>query len=278
MLSAIYGAASLSVFLLVGIIGYLFWKGFRVFSIRFFTSVTNSLKGTMGIAGNLVNTLYIVVMTLLIAIPVGVGAAIYMSEYAKQGRLTQIFSFATELLAGIPSVLFGLFGMVFFGGVMGLGYSLLNGALTMTLMLLPLIVRNTQEALRNVPDSYRNGAIGMGADKWHMIRTVLLPSAAPGILTGVILAVGRIVGESTALIFTAGSARMLPRLGREIGENIVRLWEKVWDSGGTLTVELYLQMQNGEYELAFGIGCVLLILVLLINMLLKLAVRGFRKA
>ncbi len=278
LLSAIYGAASLSVFLLVGIIGYLFWKGFRVFSIRFFTSVTNSLKGTMGIAGNLVNTLYIVVMTLLIAIPVGVGAAIYMSEYAKQGRLTQIFSFATELLAGIPSVLFGLFGMVFFGGVMGLGYSLLNGALTMTLMLLPLIVRNTQEALRNVPDSYRNGAIGMGADKWHMIRTVLLPSAAPGILTGVILAVGRIVGESTALIFTAGSARMLPRLGREIGENIVRLWEKVWDSGGTLTVELYLQMQNGEYELAFGIGCVLLILVLLINMLLKLAVRGFRKA
>ena len=207
LLSAIYGAASLSVFLLVGIIGYLFWKGFRVFSIRFFTSVTNSLKGTMGIAGNLVNTLYIVVMTLLIAIPVGVGAAIYMSEYAKQGRLTQIFSFATELLAGIPSVLFGLFGMVFFGGVMGLGYSLLNGALTMTLMLLPLIVRNTQEALRNVPDSYRNGAIGMGADKWHMIRTVLLPSAAPGILTGVILAVGRIVGESTALIFTAGSAR-----------------------------------------------------------------------
>ncbi len=278
LLSAIYGAASLSVFLLVGIIGYLFWKGFRVFSIRFFTSVTNSLKGTMGIAGNLVNTLYIVVMTLLIAIPVGVGAAIYMSEYAKQGRLTQIFSFATELLAGIPSVLFGLFGMVFFGGVMGLGYSLLNGALTMTLMLLPLIVRNTQEALRNVPDSYRNGAIGMGADKWHMIRTVLLPSAAPGILTGVILAVGRIVGESTALIFTAGSARMLPRLGREIGENIVRLWEKVWDSGGTLTVELYLRMQNGEYELAFGIGCVLLILVLLINMLLKLAVRGFRKA
>ncbi len=278
LLSAIYGAASLSVFLLVGIIGYLFWKGFRVFSIRFFTSVTNSLKVTMGIAGNLVNTLYIVVMTLLIAIPVGVGAAIYMSEYAKQGRLTQIFSFATELLAGIPSVLFGLFGMVFFGGVMGLGYSLLNGALTMTLMLLPLIVRNTQEALRNVPDSYRNGAIGMGADKWHMIRTVLLPSAAPGILTGVILAVGRIVGESTALIFTAGSARMLPRLGREIGENIVRLWEKVWDSGGTLTVELYLQMQNGEYELAFGIGCVLLILVLLINMLLKLAVRGFRKA
>ncbi len=278
LLSAIYGAASLSVFLLVGIIGYLFWKGFRVFSIRFFTSVTNSLKGTMGIAGNLVNTLYVVVMTLLIAIPVGVGAAIYMSEYAKQGRLTQIFSFATELLAGIPSVLFGLFGMVFFGGVMGLGYSLLNGALTMTLMLLPLIVRNTQEALRNVPDSYRNGAIGMGADKWHMIRTVLLPSAAPGILTGVILAVGRIVGESTALIFTAGSARMLPRLGREIGENIVRLWEKVWDSGGTLTVELYLQMQNGEYELAFGIGCVLLILVLLINMLLKLAVRGFRKA
>lgn len=278
LLSAIYGAASLSVFLLVGIIGYLFWKGFRVFSIRFFTSVTNSLKGTMGIAGNLVNTLYIVVMTLLIAIPVGVGAAIYMSEYAKQGRLTQIFSFATELLAGIPSVLFGLFGMVFFGGVMGLGYSLLNGALTMTLMLLPLIVRNTQEALRNVPDSYRNGAIGMGADKWHMIRTVLLPSAAPGILTGVILAVGRIVGESTALIFTAGSARMLPRLGREIGENIVRLWEKVWDSGGTLTVELYLQMQNGEYELAFGIGCVLVILVLLINMLLKLAVRGFRKA
>ncbi len=272
LLAAIYGAASIAVLLLLGIIAYVFFKGFRVLSLEFLTTVTSSLKGTVGIAGNLVNTIYIIGITLLLATPVGVGGAIYLNEYAKPGKLVRLIEFTTEILSGIPSVIFGLFGMVFFGDSLGLGYSLLSGSLTLTLMVLPLIVRNTQEALRTVPDSYRNGALGLGAAKWHMIRTIMLPCAKPGILTGVILAVGRIVGESAALLFTAGSARLLPRLaaGDSLWNNARRLGEKVLDSGGTLTIELYLQMQNGEYETAFGIGCVLIVIVLLLNLLLKL--------
>lgn len=273
LLAAVYGAAGLSVFLLLGIIGYVFFRGFRHLSLSFFTTVTSALKGTVGIAGNLVNTLYIIVITLLIATPVGVGGAIYLNEYAGQRRLVRLIEFATETLAGIPSVVFGLFGMVFFGDVLGLGYSILNGALTLTLMVLPLIVRNTQEALRTTPDSYRNGALGMGATRWYMIRTILLPSAMPGILTGIILAVGRIVGESAALLFTAGSARLLPGLTGSPGKDLGRLGQKVLEPGGTLTLELYLQTENGEYGTAFGIGCVLIIIALLTNLLLKLATR-----
>lgn len=275
---AIYGAASVSVLLLAGIVGYVFYKGAGVISVEFLTTVTSALKGTVGIAGNFVNTLYIIVITLLIATPVGVGGAVYLNEYARPGKLVRLIEFTTETLSGIPSVIFGLFGYVFFGNVLGLDYSLLRGALTLSLMVLPLIVRNTQEALRAVPDSYRSGALGMGATKWYMIRTVLLPTAKPGILTGVILAVGRIVGESAALLFTAGSARLLPRLGENMLDNLGRLAGKTLQSGGTLTIELYLQMQNGEYETAFGIGCVLIIIVLLINLLLKLSAGGFRKA
>ena len=209
VMGIIYGASAVSVLLLAGIIGYVFYHGISVLRPSFFTSVTSELKGTVGIAGNLINTVYIIVITLLIATPVGVGGAIYLNEYAKPGRLVRMIEFTTETLSGIPSVIFGLFGMVFFGATLGLDYSILNGCLTLSLMILPLIVRNTQEALRTVPDSYRSAALGMGAAKWYMIRTVLLPSAVPGILTGVILAVGRIVGESAALLFTAGSAKQL---------------------------------------------------------------------
>ncbi|MDE5588860.1 MAG: phosphate ABC transporter permease PstA [Acetatifactor sp.] len=271
LLAAVYGAAGLSVFLLLSIIGYVFFRGFRHLSFRFFTTVTSALRGTVGIAGNLVNTLYMIVITLSIAIPVGVGGAIYLNEYAGKGKLVRLIEFATETLAGIPSVVFGLFGMVFFGDVLGLGYSILNGALTLTLMVLPLIVKNTQEALRTTPDSYRNAALGMGATRWYMIRTVLLPSAMPGILTGAILAAGRIVGESAALLFTAGSARLLPKLTGSLGRNLEKLGQKVLEPGGTLTLELYLQTENGEYGTAFGIGCVLLIIALLTNLLLKRA-------
>ena len=277
LMAAIYGAASMAVLLLLGIIGYVFLKGFRVVSPAFLTSVTSSLKGTVGIAGNLLNTLYIIVITLLVATPIGVGGAIYLNEYAKPGKLVNLIEFTTETLSGIPSVIFGLFGMVFFGNVLGLGYSLLNGSLTLTLMVLPLIVRNTQEALRTVPDSYRSGALGMGATKWYMIRTILLPSAKPGILTGIILAVGRIVGESAALLFTAGSARILPKFGDKVAESLSWVGGKILQPGGTLTIELYLQMQNGEYEVAFGIGCVLIVIVLLINLLLKVITGNERK-
>lgn len=270
ILAAIYGAAGVAVFLLLGIIGYVFVKGSGTLSLKFLTTVTSSLKNTVGIAGNLVNTLYIIILTLLIATPIGVGGAIYLNEYAKPGRLVKLIEFTTETLSGIPSVIFGLFGMVFFGNTLGLGYSILNGALTLTLMVLPLIVRNTQEALRTVPDSYRSGALGMGATKWYMIRTILLPSAKSGILTGVILAVGRIVGESAALLFTAGSARTLIKFVGSGVENVGKIFEKALQPGGTLTIELYLQMQNGKYDVAFGIGCVLIIIVLMINILLKL--------
>lgn len=270
LLAAVYGAASISILLLLGIVGYVFVKGFRTVTWNFLTTVTSTLKKTAGIAGNIVNTLYIVVLTLMAAMPVGVGAAIYLNEYARPGRLVGLIDFATETLAGIPSVLFGLFGMVFFGEVLGLGYSLLSGAFTLTLMVLPLLIRSTKEALRSVPDSYRSGALGMGASKWYMIRTVLLPSAMPGILTGIILAVGRIVGESAALLFTAGSGRLLPRLGGDFPDNLERLGNKVFDTGGTLTVELYLQMQDGKYNIAFGVGCVLIVIVLCMNLLMKL--------
>lgn len=277
VLGLTYGAAVVSVLLLAGILGYVFRNGVPALSLEFFTTVTSELKETVGIAGNLVNTVYIVLITLLIATPVGVGAAIYLNEYAKPGRLVRLIEFTTEILSGIPSVIFGLFGMVFFGTTLGLDYSILNGCLTLSLMVLPLIVRNTQEALRMVPGSYRSGALGMGASRWYMIRTVLLPSAVPGILSGVILAVGRIVGESAALIFTAGSARLLPRMGGDFCKNLQRLWEKPGKPGGSLAVELYLQMQNGRYETAFGVGCVLIVVVLAVNGMLKLLTGNMTK-
>lgn len=269
-LGVIYGAASLSVVLLGWIIGTVFLKGARVIDIPFLTSASSILKGTEGIAGNLVNTLYITAMTLVIAVPAGVGGAVWLSEYARPGKLVKAVEFTTETLAGIPSVIFGLFGYVFFGRL-GLGYSLLRGALTLSLMVLPLIVRSTGEALRTVPDSCRSAALAMGAGRWYMIRTVLLPAAEPGILTGVILAVGRIVGESAALLLTAGSAGSLPEMGKGLAESLKGLSGKLLQSGGTLTVELYLQMQNGKYETAFGIGCLLILFAGAWNFLIRLA-------
>ncbi len=276
-MAAVYGAASMTIFLLLGIIGYVFFRGFRMVSLRFLVSVTDSLKGTVGIGGNLVNTLYILGLTLGSAVPAGVGAAIYLNEYAKPGALVKLIDFTTETLAGIPSVIFGLFGMVFFGGVLGMGFSLISGSLTLTLMVLPLIVRNTQEALRAVPEGYRSAALGMGAGRWYMIRTVLLPDALPGILTGVLLAAGRIVGESAALLFTAGSAGLLPRQGETIRENIGNLIGKALEPGGTLSVELYLQMQEGSFEAAFGTGCVLILITFAVNLLFRLAAGQMKK-
>lgn len=261
-LGLIYFCAALAVSLLAGMIGYVFYKGIRAVNWQFLTTVSSSLKGTVGILGNIVNTLYIIVLTLLVATPVGIGSAIYLNEYARPGKIVSLIEFTTETLAGIPSIIFGLFGMVFFGEVLGFRYSILTGAFTMTIMVLPLITRNTQEALKTVPDSYRSGALGMGAAKWHMIRTILLPSAMPGIITGVILAVGRIVGESAALLFTAGSGNALPKAG-------MGLIRKFTESSGTLTIELYLQMNKGKYETAFAIACVLIVIVLGINLLTK---------
>ena len=259
----VYLCAGLSVALLVVLLAYVLIKGIGQVNWQFLTTVTSVLKGTVGIAGNLLNTLIIVLITMLIATPLGVGAAVYLNEYAKPGRLVSSIEFATETLSGIPSIIFGLFGSMFFGETLGLGYSLLTGSLTLILMVLPLITRNTQEALKTVPTSYRNGALGLGAGKWYMIRTVLLPSAAPGILTGAILAIGRIVGESAALLFTAGSAKALPK-------TLGKLFSKIFHSGGTLTIQLYLSATSeGDFDTAFGIAVVLLVLVLCINLTTK---------
>lgn len=267
----IYLCAGLSVVILVGIICYVIAKGIRSVNWQFLTTVTSVLKGTVGIAGNIVNTIYIIVITMLIATPIGVGAAVYLNEYAKPGKLVTAIEFATETLSGIPSIIFGLFGMMFFGQTLGLSYSLLTGSLTLILMVLPLITRNTQEALKTVPDSYRNGAIGLGAGKFHMIRTILLPSAMPGIITGVILAVGRIVGESAALLFTAGSGKALLK-----GLSFKFLREKVFQSGGTMTVQLYLSATSeGDFDTAFGVAVVLLVIVFLINLGTKALAKKF---
>lgn len=259
-------SALIAVCILLGIIGYVLFRGLKGVSLSFLTSVQSVTAGTPGIAGNIVNTLYIVVLTLLAATPVGIGSAIYLNEYAKPGKLVSLIEFTTETLSGIPSIIFGLFGNVFFGEL--LGYSMLTGALTLTIMVLPLIARNTQEALRTVPDSYRSGALGIGATKWYMIRTILLPSAMPGIVTGIILAIGRIVGESAALLFTAGSGYYLPKAG-------MGLVRKLFESGGTMTIELYLQMAKGKYDVAFAIACVLLVLVSILNVLAKLLANRF---
>lgn len=263
----IYLSAAIAVSVLLMIICYVTVRGIGSVSLEFLTTVTSARKGTVGIAGNIVNTLYIIVITLLIATPVGVGSAIYLNEYAKPGKIVKIIEFTTETLSGIPSIIFGLFGSVFFGTTLHLGYSLLTGALTLSLMILPLITRNTQEALRTVPDSYRNGALGMGATKWYMIRTILLPSAMPGIITGVILAIGRIVGESAALLFTAGSGYLLPKAGGWLS--------KILQPGGTLTIQLYLSSSKAEYNVAFGIAFVLLVIVLCINFLTKYLAKRF---
>ena len=261
----IYLAAGVAIALLVGIMGYVFVRGLPQVSWQFLSTVQSSLKGTFGILGNIINTIYIIVITLIIAAPIGIGSAIYLNEYAKPGKLVRTIEFTTEILYGIPSIIFGLFGMVFFGMTLKLGYSVLTGSFTLTLMVLPLITRNTQEALKTVPDSYRSGALGIGATKWYMIRTILLPSAAPGILTGVILSIGRIVGESAALLFTAGSGFQLPK----------NLFGKLFESSGTLTIQLYLSMQKAKYDQAFGIAVVLLIIVLGINLLTRFLTNRF---
>lgn len=269
MYALIYICAGFSVILLVGIILYVFAKGIKTVDWSFLTSVTSVLKGTKGIAGNIVNTLIIILITMVIATPIGIGSAIYLNEYAKPGKLVSIIEYATETLAGIPSIIFGLFGMMFFVEKLKLGYSLLAGSFTLILMILPLITRNTQEALKTVPASYRSGAIGLGSGKWHMIRTILIPSAMPGIITGVILAIGRIVGESAALLLTAGSAKLLP-------QTFEQLLKKPTQSGGTLTIQMYLSATSeGDFDTAFGIAVVLLVIVLLINIGTKALTRHF---
>lgn len=264
----IYLSAIISVGILIGIIAYVAVRGIGAVNWQFLTSVTSELKGTFGILGNIVNTLYIIVISLIIATPIGIGAAVYLTEYAKPGRIVRLIEFTTETLAGIPSIIYGLFGMAFFGISLKLGTSIICGCLTLTIMVLPLIIRTTQESLKTVPLGYRTGALGIGATKWYMIRTIILPSALPGIVTAVILSVGRIVGESAALLFTAGSGYYLPK----------HLFSHIFKSGGTLTIEMYLRMERGEFDNAFGIALVLVVIVLVINALTKVITNRMKKS
>lgn len=205
---------------------------------------------------------------MIIATPIGIGAAVYLTEYAKAGKVVRIIEFTTETLAGIPSIIYGLFGMAFFGITLKLKTSILCGCLTLTIMVLPLIIRTTQESLKTVPLGYRTGALGIGATKWYMIRTIILPSALPGIVTAVILSVGRIVGESAALLFTAGAGYYLPK----------HLFSHALKSGGTLTIQMYLSMERGEFDNAFGIALVLVVIVLVINALTKVITNNMKKS
>ena len=261
-------SALLTVLLVVSLIGYIAVKGLPHISWDFISGVPSILKKTMGILPNILNTFYIVLFSLAFALPLGVGAAVYLTEYATGRRLVQVVEFAVETLAGIPSVVYGLAGMLLFSQMLGFKTSLLSGGCTMVIMILPTIIRTTQEALRTVPASCREGALGLGAPKWYMIRTVVLPSCQSGILTGCILSVGRIVGESAALLFTAG-------VGTIIADNILQAFSK---SGGTLSVALYMYVsEKGDFETGFAIAAVLMVLVLLMNGLAKLTTRIGKK-
>lgn len=253
--------------LLLFIVGYIFYKGLPNLSWKLVSTAPSELKGTVGILPMIINTLYIVVITLLIATPIGVFSAIYINEYAGKNKFVKIIEFTTETLAGIPSIVYGLFGFAFFVVFLKLQYSILAGSLTLTIMVLPTIIRTTQEALKSVPYIYREGALGLGSTKLHMIRTIIVPSALPGILTAVILSVGRIVGESAALIFTSGLGYYLP----------TGLFEHIGASGATLTVQLYQYAVRGEkLEIPFAIATILIIVVLIINLSTKAIARRFK--
>lgn len=259
--------AGITCALLVFLIGYIFYRGVGNLSWTLLSSQTSYIQDTIGILPNILNTLYIIVVAMVIVLPLGVGAAIYLTEYAANRRVVEIIEFATETLTGIPSIIFGLVGMLFFIQKLGLNPGILAGGLTLVIMILPTIVRTTQESLKTVPQSYREGALGLGAGKWHMVRTVVLPNAVDGIVTGCILAVGRIVGESAALLFTAGFGLVLNDF-----------FTALQSSSATLTVALYVYAnERGETGVAFAIAAILMILTFVINLSANLVGRKLKK-
>ncbi|MCI7473253.1 MAG: phosphate ABC transporter permease PstA [Clostridiales bacterium] len=267
----LYFCAILTCALLVFVIGYIFINGLPHISWDFLTTESSYIKDTIGILPNILNTVYIVVVTLIFILPLGVGAAIYLTEYARNRRLVGILEFATETLTGIPSIIFGLVGMLFFCQFLGLKASLLAGSLTLVIMTLPTIVRTTQEALKTVPQSYREAALGLGAGKWRMIRTVVLPSSVDGIVTGCILSIGRIVGESAALLFTAG-------MGMALNNFFGSFDQFIHSSGASLTVALYVYAkERAEFDVAFAIAAILMLLTLVINLTAKLVGKKLKK-
>lgn len=263
MIASAVITSSLVLFLIV----YVMCKGLPNISWKLLSTKPSYLDDTIGILPNILNTLYIVIATIIIVLPLGLGAAIYLTEYAKSKKLVGIIEYAAETLSGIPSIIYGLVGMLFFCQFLGFQTSLIAGALTLVIMNLPTVMRTTQESLKTVPQSYREGAFGLGAGKWRMIRTVVLPGCVDGVVTGCILSVGRILGESAALLFTAGIAHALNGI-----------LEGLSSSGATLTVALYVYAkERGEFGVAFTIGAILMILTLLINLAASLVGRYFKK-
>ena len=263
----VWAAAVLVIALTVGVIGLVLVRGIPHISWEFLSTTASVLKGTDGILPAILNTLYVILLTLLIVLPLGVGAAVYLTEYASNRKLIEVIEFTNETLAGIPSIIYGLVGMLVFAQTMGFKICLLSGSLTLVVMNLPTIIRTTQESLKTVPQGYREGALGLGAGKWHIIRTIVLPCSIDGIVTGCILAVGRIVGESAALLFTAGFAHALHGI-----------FDGLSSPGATLTVALYVYAkEEGEFDVAFAIAAILMVLALIIHLAAELVSRHFQK-
>ena len=267
MKAAMYISTGLTAALVIFLVAYVFIKGIPHISWELLSTKPSYISGNIGILPDILNTLYIVLATLIFVIPLGVGAAIYLTEYAKNKKLVGMIEYAAETLSGIPSIIYGLVGMLFFCQFLGFKTSLLAGSLTLVIMNLPTVMRTTQESLKTVPQSYRDGAFGLGAGKWRVIRTVVLPGCVDGVITGCILSIGRILGESAALLFTAGFAHALNGI-----------FEGLTSPGATLTVALYVYAkEQGEFGVAFAIAAILMILTLLINFFATLVSRCFAK-
>lgn len=260
-----YAATALTGLITLFIVGYVLIQGIPNLNWEFISTKPSYLSGNIGILPDILNTVYIVIATLLIVIPLGVGAAVYLTEYATNQKMVGIIEYAAEALSGIPSIIYGLVGMLIFSN--SLGTSLMAGALTLVIMNLPTIMRNTQESLKTVPQSYREGAFGLGAGKWRVVRTVVLPGCVDGVITGCILSVGRILGESAALLFTAGFAHALNGFVEGLGS-----------AGATLTVALYVYAkEQGEFGVAFAIAAILMVLAFGINLSATTVTKHFQK-
>lgn len=262
-----WGAAAVTGFMTLFMIVYVIGRGLPHITWELLSTKPSYLTGTIGILPDIFNTIYLVLAALLVVLPLGVGAAVYLTEYAKNKRLVGGIEYAAETLSGIPSIIYGLVGMLFFCQFLNMATSLLAGAFTLVIMNLPTVMRTTQESLKTVPQSYREGAFGLGAGKWRVVRTVVLPGCVEGVITGCILSVGRILGESAALLFTAGFAHALNGLIRGLAS-----------SGCTLTVALYVYAkEQGEFDIAFAIAAILMALALLVNLSAVLVERYFLK-
>ena len=272
MRTLIYAAAAIVVALLIFLLAYIFYRGLPNLSWQFLTSEESVVKDIQGIGPAILNTLYVILATLVVVLPLGVGAAIYLTEYATNRRLVAAIEFATETLAGIPSIIYALVGVLVFAESLALGKTLIAGAFTLVIMTLPTVIRTTQESLKTVPQSYREGSLGLGSGKWHMIRTVVLPSSIDGIVTGCILSIGRIVGESAVLLYTVGMSMRMQDFFQNGLESFLS------SSGSTLSVALYVYAKvRADFDLAFSVAVVLIVITLVINLAAKFLGKKLKK-